>query len=133
MTIRTDISEWTITDSKRQINFPLGARRVHRVDVVDDTEAPQSMAGWDLAYVWRNQAGTLVFAKTTAVDDGLTVGDGAGTNDRATATISRDDTVDLSPGRYSWALWRTDSDNDDVLAEGTLVLSAPAAQPPEAV
>lgn len=134
MTIRTEIPEYTVTNGRRTVNFAEGAVRNHRIDVLDENDAPETMTAWDLAYVWRNPAGTLIFAKTTAVNDGVTIGNsgaGGGTNDRATVVIDRVDTLGLPSGKYDWALWRTDDANDDPLAEGTLVLVGVAAQPPE--
>lgn len=127
MTIRTDIPEVTITSAVRHVNFPAGAKRTHRIDVVDASSVAQAMTGWSLAYVWRKADGTLALSKTTS--SGITIGNGSGTDDRATVTIDAADTVSLAPGTYNYALWRTDSTNDDPLAYGTLVLSAPAAQP----
>lgn len=45
-------------------------------------------------------------------------------------TIALDpaDTAALAPGRYDWALWRSDSENDVPLAWGTLELTRAAAQ-----
>lgn len=128
MTIRTDIPEITVDSSGyRQVNFPQGAVRSHRIDVLTSAGAAQTMTGWALAYIWRDRNGASKLSKTTS--SGITIGNGSGTDDRATVSIAQADTLTLAPGKYSWALWRTDSTNDDVLAEGTLILAAVAAQP----
>lgn len=128
MTIRTDIPEYTLDASgRKQVNFPPGAKRTHRIDVEDSAGAAQAMSGWTLAYVWRDERGNVVVSKATG-GSGITVGNGSGTNDRATVTIDRTDTISLQ-GRYRWALWRTDGTDDDLLAEGTVVVPAVADQP----
>lgn len=127
MTVHTDIPERTTLNGNSEVNFPRGAKRTHRIDVVDSAGSPQSMSGWSLAYVWRDATGSPVVSKTSG--SGISTGNGAGTSDRATVTIDAADTASLIGQKYSWALWRTDSTNDDVLAEGTLVLSSVAAQP----
>lgn len=128
MTIRTDIPEFT-TDAagNLHVNFPAGAKRNHWVNVTDENGAAQNMTGWSLAYVWRDVRGAIVFSKATG-GSGITIGNGAGTNDRATTAIDAADTQGLA-GEYSWALWRTDSTNDDPLAVGTVYVSPIAAQP----
>ncbi len=102
-------------------SFFVGARQTHRVDVVDSAGSPQNMTGWSLAYAWRRE-GKRVLAKTP------TPGNGSGTNDRADVSIDASDTAGLAPGRYEWALCRSDSTNDVVLAWGTLELTRAAAQ-----
>lgn len=129
MTILSDITEYTLDASNRkQVNFPAGAKRVHRIDVEDSAGAPQTMTGWSLSYVWRVQVtGELAFSKATG-GSGITIGNGSGTDDRATVTIDRADTVNLEGTVYDWALWRTDGTDDDLLAGGTLVLAQLADQ-----
>ena len=129
MTIHTDIPEYTIDSSgRKQVNFPAGSKRTHRIDVVDSAGAAQSMSGWTLAYVWREVNGQIAFSKTSG-GGGITVGNGSGTNDRATVTIDRTDTAGLRGTRYNWSLWRTDGTDDDALASGTLILVQVADQP----
>lgn len=117
MAVETNISRGT---------FFVGGNHQHRIDVVDSADAAQNMGTWSLAYVWRSATGSLLFRKTTG--SGITVGNGVGTNDRATVQIDPADTAGLAPGRYEWALWRSDSTNDVVLAWGTLELTRAAAQ-----
>lgn len=129
MTIHTDIPEFTLdTSGRKQVNFPAGALRLHRIDVEDSAESPQNMTGWTLSYVWREANGQLAFSKGTG-GSGITIGNGSGTNDRATVTIDRADTQGLRGSVYSWALWRTDGTSDDPLATGTLRLVQVADQP----
>lgn len=129
MTLHVDIPEFTIDGSgRKQVNFPAGSKRTHRIDVVDSAGSAQNMGGWSLAYVWRDSNGYPVLSKATG-GSGVTIGNGTGTNDRATVSIDRTDTSGLRGTKYDWALWRTDGTDDDVLAEGTLILSQVADQP----
>ncbi len=123
MTVHADIPERT----GDEVNFPRGAKRAHRITVVDSADAAQAMTGWSLAYVWRDANESAALTKTTS--SGITIGNGSATDDRATVTIDAADTAALTGQKYTWALWRTDGTNDDVLAEGTLVLSRVAQQP----
>lgn len=91
-----------------------------RVDVVteDGGTTPQTMTGWALACVVRRSDGILVCNKATG-GSGITIGNGSGTDDRATITIARADTLNHVAGKdYSWALWRTDDGSDIPLAYG---------------
>lgn len=133
MSIWTDIPEFTeVTIGGvvyKQINFATGAKRTHRINVVDSAGSPQSMSGWSLSYVWRagpSAVDRLLFSKATG-GSGITVGNGSGTNDRATVTIDRTDVVGIR-GRVWWSLSRTDGTDDDVLAAGTLMVVAVADQ-----
>ena len=129
MTLHEDIPEFTTTANGQEVNFPAGGKRTHRIDVVDSGGSPQNMTGWSLAYVWREKDGTfpLVLSKTTG-GFGVSIGNGAGTNDRATVTIDAADTDGL-PGEFDGALWRTDSTNDDPLFVFTVIVSRVARQP----
>lgn len=128
MTIHVDIPEFSPdADGNLQVNFPRGGKRSHKIKVTDASGNPQAMTGWSLAYIWRDAVGNAVVTKTTA--SGITVGDGDGTDDLATVTVDAADTSAQTGKKYAWALWRTDSTNDDPLATGTLVLSQVAAQP----
>jgi len=123
MTIETNIPAHTIDDAGRKhVNFPRGARRVLTIPVEDEPGDPQDMTGWALAFRVRDGADAVVIEKATG-GSGITVATGT-----ATVAIERADTLPLQPGRYNYALWRTDGDNDDVLAFGTLEIVRVAAQ-----
>lgn len=107
-------------------SFFVGANQQHRLDITTSAGAAQTMTGWSLAYVWRNTAKARVVSKATSA--GITIGNGSGTDDRATVQLDPADTAALPPGRYDWALWRSDSTNDVPLAFGTLELTRAAAQ-----
>ena len=124
MTILTDIPEWSFVDGRRWLNFPTGGYRIHSISCTNPNGEAQSMAGWDLKYVWRNENGNAVVEKTTEVGGGIEV-----TADVADVTLDPDDTVALPSGRYFFALWKDDENNGDPIAAGTLVLSAVAVRP----
>lgn len=107
--------------------FFVGADLAPTYDVTNAAGSPQAMTGWALAYVWRDRDGRRVLAKATG-GSGITIGNGSGTDDRATIALDPADTAALAPGRYDWALWRSDSENDVPLAWGTLELTRAAAQ-----
>ena len=102
-----------------------------RIDVVQaDGVTPQTMTGWALEFTLRAEAangtGTEHITKTTA-GGAVTIGNGAGTNDRATVTILAADTATLKEGKYyEFALWRTDTGSRQPLVYGTAYLTAPA-------
>ena len=112
------------------IELFIAADQVLRVDVTDGaaTPAPQTMTGWALAAVVRSTDGALV-VNTSTGGNGITIGDGSGTNDRATITLTDTDMTGWPPGRaYEWALWRTDAGTDIPLAYGQCTLKRVAAQ-----
>lgn len=86
---------------------------------------PQTMTGWSLAFVIRRRGdNALVVSKTTA--SGIAIGNGDGTDDRATVTIGETDITGWTEGRnYKGTLWRTDT--DVVLWSGTVWLREAAA------
>lgn len=88
---------------------------------------PQTMTNWDLAFVVRDGRGNAVVAKTTG--SGITIGNGSGTDDRATVTITETDISEgWAEGRmYRGALWRTDTDVP--LWDGVVHLRRAASQP----
>ncbi len=107
-----------------------GGDRSVRVDVTteDGGTTPQTMTGWALMFVLRRSNGALVLSKTTG-GGGITIGNGSGTDDRATIAIARADTLNQSPGKdYVWALWRTDDGSDTPLAYGPCLIVAVAEQ-----
>lgn len=80
-------------------------------DVVDSAGAAQTMTGWALKFVLRRLDGTLVFEKTTV--SGITIGNGVGTDDRATVAVADTDTLGWPGGwDYKYTLWRTDAGSD---------------------
>lgn len=93
-------------------------------DVVNAAGTAQTMTGWALEFILRDQEDDAEVLKKTVAGGGITIGNGSGTNDRATVVILRADTLALVPGAYDYALWRTDASNSVVLALGTAVLAA---------
>ena len=114
MSVRTNISA---TD-----HYIIGEDKQVQFLVVASTGAAQTMTGWALEFIVRPDpdSTTSTISKTTA--SGIALSNGNGTNDRATVTITDDDTVNLRPGLYYYALRRTDSGSEQVLAFGTLEL-----------
>lgn len=103
------------------------------IDVDDGAGVAQNMGAWALAFVVRPRAqvGTgepEIVSKATG--SGITVGNGSGTNDRATVAIADTDLpASLTPGRgYHATLWRTDAGTDVPLWYGTVTLKAVAQQ-----
>ena len=100
-----------------------------RVDVTteDGGTTPQTMTGWALAFVIRDHAGNSVVSKTTS--SGITIGNGDGTDDRATISIADTDTTYWEAGqKYRWALWRTNDGSDIPLAYGPCTILEAADQ-----
>ena len=103
-----------------------------RIDVVteDGGATPQTMTGWALQFVIRKaeDPGTGVQVVSYSTGSGITIGNGASTDDRATVSIVDTDLLH-PPGRgYAWALWRSDSGSDVPLAHGQCVIKRAAAQ-----
>lgn len=99
------------------------------IDVVEEegSSVPQPMSGWALEFVVRRTPdGALVCSKTTA--DGITIGDGAATGDRATVALTDTDVLHPAGRNYEGALWRTDDGSDTPLWAGPVVIKAAAAQ-----
>ena len=107
----------------------VGADQSLLIDVEQsDLTTPQTMTGWALAFVLRSSDDRLVVNKATG-GSGITIGNGAGTNDRATVALADTDTTGWPAARaYSWARWRTDDSTDVPLAYGPAVLVKVAAQ-----
>lgn len=102
-----------------------------RVDVVtvDGGSTPQAMTGWALAFTIRETkaTGSLVVSKTTV--SGITIGNGSGTDDRATIAIADTDTTGWPAGRhYVWGLWRTDAGSGIPLAYGPCTITEASDQ-----
>lgn len=91
---------------------------------------PQTMTGFSLAFVIRDSkpGGSLVVSKATG-GSGITIGDGNGTNDRATVTLAETDIPTSWPEgkHYRGSLWRTDVDVP--IWDGVVWLRRAADQP----
>jgi hypothetical protein len=101
-----------------------------RIDVVTETggSTPQTMTGWALAFVIRRSSDdALVCSKTTGA--GITIGNGSGTDDRATVVLGDTDVTHHAGRDYYGALWRTDDGNDTPLWAGHVTILAAAPQP----
>ncbi len=105
-------------------HFFAGEDKTLVFDIVDSAGAAQTMTGWALECVFRRSAAASAVAFTTPTTGlgTITIGNGTGTDDRATVTVSDDLTVNLVTGTYEYALRRTDAGNEQVLAYGTLEL-----------
>lgn len=96
-----------------------------RIDVVttDGGTTPQTMTGWTLEFVIRRIPDDALVCQLTP-----TIGNGSGTDDRATVAVGVTD-ITHPPGRnYEWALWRVDGSNDVPLAYGPCVILKAASQ-----
>lgn len=102
----------------------IGEDRTFVYAVTDSAGAAQNMTGWSLTWeLLDRRGGTVVLTKSTS-GSGITLGNGAGTNDYATVTIADTDTEALTggPGTYHTVLRRTDAGSEVVLAFGDAVL-----------
>lgn len=95
-----------------------------RIDVKteDGGATPQTMTGWTLSFRIERQDGQSVCSIVP------TIGNGDGTDDRATVAIGVTDIAVREGREYRWALWRVDGSNDVVLAYGPCVIVRTAAQ-----
>lgn len=101
-----------------------------RIDVktTDGGATPQTMTGWALAFaVRRTGDDALVCSYTTSA--GITIGNGAGTDDRATVAVVDTDVTHPKGNNYEWSLWRTDAGSDIPLAYGPCIIKRAAPQP----
>ena len=93
-----------------------------QIDIVDADDNSVDVSGYALRWVLEAPpSATDVLSKVFPGDD-ISVGNGAGTNDRVTVTINAADTSGLAAETYHHALWRTDTDDEQLLAEGDAVL-----------
>lgn len=97
------------------------------VATTDGGSTPQTMTGWALGfYVRRVTDKKVVLSYTTGA--GITIGNGAGTDDRASVAV-QDTDVTAAPGRdYEYALWRTDDGSDVPLRFGQCTILSVARQ-----
>ena len=127
------MSTVTILGSRGETDVPeddliLGTDFTFAVDLTSDgspTGTAVALTGYALQFVLRRPNATEtdipLLSKTTG-GGGITIGDGSGTDDRASIAIARADHLDIGPGWAEWALWRTDTNR--VLASGRVFLTA---------
>ena len=107
-----------------------GADQQFRFTIVDSAGNAQTMTGWALEWVVRRLSpatATAVLTKNTSGGT-IVISSGSGTDDRATVTVTDDDTLNLPAGTYYHALRRTDAGNEQVLAFGTAELQTAATR-----
>jgi hypothetical protein len=93
----------------------------------DGGATPQTMTGWALGvHVKRVHDDAVVCSYATS--SGIAIGNGDGTDDRATVTVVDTDVKDPPGNGYYWSLWRTDSGSDVVLAYGLCIIKKAAPQ-----
>lgn len=99
-------------------NWFAGEDTVLAIDVtVGGTTTPQAMAGWALEWRWKtSRLGREVLVYTTA--DQITIGDGNGSDDRATIQVLAADTEGVAQTRGYHELWRTDFGYREMLTRG---------------
>ena len=100
--------------------YVIGDDRPIQIDVVDKDGAAKNMNGWALTFEIKatRTSTTALISKTTV--SGITIGDGAGTDDRASITISDADAeAALSEGVYWCQLRRTDAGSEELLQYGS--------------
>ena len=101
-----------------------------RIDVVteDGGATPQTMTGWALLFVIRKTTGQKDVVCSYTTSAGITIGNGSGTDDRATVALVDTDVI-ATPGReYEFALWRTTDGSDIPIAYGPVIVKRAAAQ-----
>lgn len=119
-----------------ETNIPKGQIFIGGTKIIDfhvkqaDETTPQSMTGWSLTFIMR--AGftddQFEIIKTTAVDGGITISSHSGTDDKASISLLRADTLNWPSGNAQYSLWRSDDPNDEPLAYGTIYLTNVAGQ-----
>lgn len=97
----------------------VGTDRTIAIDVDDAAGAALSVAAFALTWELLTAADAVVVSKTTGAGT-IVIGNGDGTNDRATVTIAAADTADLDPTkRYHHRLRRTDTGYVNPITVGT--------------
>lgn len=107
---------FNITDGD---NFFIGEDKTIEIDVLQsDNATAQTMTGWTLTWELkaRNRSTAALISATP------TIGNGDGTDDRATITVADTDTEALGPGTYYHHLRRTDAGSEQILSHGSVVL-----------
>jgi hypothetical protein len=114
MSIRFDIT--------KENEFFIGEDRTINIDVKQSDESTaQTMTGWSLTWELKPSPGeAFSIQKTTS--DGITIGNGVGTDDRASITIGDGDTEAIEPGVYYHQLRRTDAGSEQLLSFGDVTL-----------
>lgn len=79
---------------------------------------PTNVAGWTMAFTVRGASG-VVISKTSS--SGIAVTSEA--NGTWEVTLTDADTDTLRPGTYLYDLWRTDANNERIVARGDFIAS----------
>ena len=106
------------------VHFARGETKTPYYDVTSDGTTPQAMTGWALSWtLYETKGGAVIFAKTTGAAE-IAIGNGAGTDDRATVSLSATDTgtTITKAGTYYAELWRTDVGALQLLSFGDVVI-----------
>lgn len=112
-----------MTSTGQDLTRYIGDKTTFSLTITDSAGDPLNMTGYSAAWVAYDGNGTAVITKTTG--DGISIGDGDGTNDKLTITLNPADTADLSAGIYGHQAEVTDgSSNPVTVAEGALTLKA---------
>lgn len=103
-----------------------GEDKQFRFTIVDSAGNPQTMTGWALEWVLRSAPNkdTATLTKNTSGGT-IAISNGSGTDDRATVTVTDDDTLNLVAKTYHYTLRRTDAGFEQVLAFGSAILQKP--------
>lgn len=111
---------FNITDGD---NWFIGEDKNILIDVYDSAGATQAMTGWALTWELKAAArSTSALISLTTAGLTITIGDGDGSDNRATIIIDDTDTEALKPGTYYHQLRRTDSLSEQILSHGSAVL-----------
>ena len=106
-----------------------GEDKQHVFDITDAGGSPQTMTGWTLDWVLRRGHGAADVVLSVADSDvSVAIGNGDGTDDRATVSINDTGTDGLAAGEYVYALKRTDAGFEQILVYGPALLQAIAAR-----
>ena len=101
-------------------NFFIGEEKDLKFSIVDAAGAALDVSGYALKWVMGVEGQTPLITITSAK---ITFENDAGTNDRVVVEVDRSVTVDLKPGNpYKHALWRVDSELEQVLSFGDCYL-----------
>ena len=111
----------------------IGEDKTLKFEIYDSTEEQiTDVSSYAMAFYLRQHGGpdTRLLTKTTGASTITVTGShnaDPDTNTQRTNVLIEDtDTDNLQPGLYTYALWRTDSGNETVLAYGTAVLKKAA-------
>jgi len=102
-------------------NLIIGEDRTFEIRVLDSAGAVQVMTGWALQFVIAKVASQTALISLT-VGSGITIENGAGTDDQATCVLTDDNTNTLTDeGEYDYALKRTDAGSEAYLQYGRML------------